>query len=222
MDVRRVAAFVNAYRRIGRLLGVSRESSLIDIGCGCGELAQALARDAAFVCGIDVCLESLVVARKRNAGGVFAQGDARALPVRRLFDAATAVSSLEFCHDKIGVLAEIHEVLKDGGLFYVEVRNADFLLYRLPTPLRRICERMRLLLTYPAEGFQDLKYAEWRELLGRAGFSVVRVTRSYRPAWYGDVLTRCKNMLIRTISYIAPLRTHYMIGFLCIRKSGEK
>lgn len=216
-DPARRRAFARAYARIGRRLQFNRNSRLLDIGCGTGELAEAVAAARGQYCGIDVSPESLQLARRCRPDAWFVLADATRLPFSGSFDCAAMVTALEFIADKPRALGQVHDLLAPGGLFYVEVRNGDFLLLLLARPFLGLARRMSLVRDYPADGFRDLSFAEWKELLEREGFGVIRVVRSTRPLWYGDLSTRLRNVLIGMARLFLPVRLHYMVGFVLCR-----
>ena len=221
-DPRRCILFSRAYRRVAGILPVSPQSTLLDVGCGAGEMAQALRGQIRAYCGVDISRDSLLLAREREPEGQFICADMISLPLSARFDVAVAMTSLEFCYDKLRALREIGRVLCDTGQLYVEVRNGDFALLRFLAPFVECLLRWGWIAPYEAEGFRDLCFDEWRALLAKAGFRIVRLQRSLRPVLYGNVRTWIKNLLIRTVAFLAPIRWHYMVGFVCVRNVGSE
>lgn len=210
--------FCRAYRKVADVLALSPQSSLLDVGCGCGEMARALRDQVGLYCGIDISWDSLIIARERNADSLFVCADMTALPFSAKFDFITAMTSLEFVYNKPAVLREINRGLQGGGKLYIEVRNADFLLFKLFSPIMEYLIRWRLVVPYEAEGFRDLGFEEWNDLLTEAGFQIIELKKSLRPAMYGSLMTGAKNTLIKIIRFITPMKYHYMVGFLCIKQ----
>lgn len=94
-------------------------SSVLDLGCGTGELAIALAAAGMRVTGCDISPEMLRIAAdaKTPVGWVELEPDWRVLPFRAGgFDAVVASSVLEYVDDPVAVLCECHRVLRPGGL----------------------------------------------------------------------------------------------------------
>lgn len=190
-------------------------SKVLDLGCGTGELALVLSEAGFQMTGIDISQKSLAKAKILAPAVKFAEVDMTALTFKdHLFDAAFAMTSLEFCRDKNKALAEIKRVLKPGGLFYVEVRNRDFVLNFISGKLRGLLIQRGLLKTYPVESFEDLSYHEWLRLFSEAGFKLEREYPSLRPWAYGGLLTRTKNLLIELCKFLFPMSRQYMTAFL--------
>lgn len=215
-SARHYETFVQAYRKILSRLPSLRQSAVLDLGCGPGFLTQALSSEAKFIAGVDIALENLNLAREKNPLDAFAAADMTSLPLKTAaFEAAVALSSLEFCADKRAALKELKRILKPGGIFYFEVRNRDFILFSCPDWLHRGLLKAKFLRPYPVPGFQDLPYKKWRKLVEEAGFVVERAYPSLRPWNYGNFSDRLKNLLIEAAKKLFPLRKHYMIGFCC-------
>jgi ubiquinone/menaquinone biosynthesis C-methylase UbiE len=209
-----------AYHKAADALALSPQSSILDLGCGCGEMAHALRDQVRSYCGIDISWDSLVVAQERNASSLFVQADMTALPFSTKFDFAIAMTSLEFVYNKPAALRGIRRVLKDSGKLYIEVRNADFLLFKLFSPVMEHLIRLGLVIPYEAEGFRDLGFAGWKELLTEEDFQVVELKKSLRPIMCTSLAAYLKSLLIKAVGLITSIKYHYMVGFLCVKKLG--
>jgi 2-polyprenyl-3-methyl-5-hydroxy-6-metoxy-1,4-benzoquinol methylase len=105
-------------RRAFLLAHVSAGARVLDVGCGEGRFAAALARTEAEVVGVDVAAEPLRRARLRypelDLRQVPAQG---AWPLRDAsFDAVWAGEVIEHVADTAGWLSELRRVLRSGGV----------------------------------------------------------------------------------------------------------
>jgi ubiquinone/menaquinone biosynthesis C-methylase UbiE len=94
--------------------------SVLDLGCGTGELARTMADAELLVTGSDISAEMLQHAADAVASRVvdWVQLDPgwRALPFApATFDAVVAASVLEYVEDPTGVLRECCRVLRPGG-----------------------------------------------------------------------------------------------------------
>ncbi len=110
-----------------RLVGLARlrtSDQALDLCCGTGDVAFALAQTGAEVTGLDFSPAMLDVARaraERQAGRVtFVQGDALRLPFAdNAFDAVTISYGLRNLADFEAGLAEMQRVAKPGGRLLV-------------------------------------------------------------------------------------------------------
>lgn len=109
-------------RRLVRLAEVEPGCRALDLCCGTGDVAFALARAGAEVTGLDFSEPMLTVARRRSAEGnaknrpEFMQGDAMSLPFPDAsFDVVTVSYGLRNLSDWRRGLAEMFRVAKPGG-----------------------------------------------------------------------------------------------------------
>ena len=110
------------------LVGVEPGGRALDLSCGTGRSALALARRGLRVVGVDVSAPMLGIARgkAREAGLALAllRADARALPVRTgAVELVTIILGLEFAGAPPAVLDECHRVLAPGGSLGVAILN---------------------------------------------------------------------------------------------------
>jgi ubiquinone/menaquinone biosynthesis C-methylase UbiE len=105
---------------------IARTARVLDMGCGTGLVARAIARDTGFtghVTGVDLS-PYLVAAAKRlaNEEGLterleFRPGDVRSLDfAEETFDALVAHTLLSHVEDPLSVLREATRVVKPGGM----------------------------------------------------------------------------------------------------------
>jgi len=107
-----------AWRRTTvRLLDLKPTDAALDVACGTGDLTRALqAGGAASVVGVDFTPEMLDVARARQDGLTYLEGDAMALPFKDAsFDAVTIAFGLRNVQDPAKAVGEFFRVLRPGG-----------------------------------------------------------------------------------------------------------
>jgi ubiquinone/menaquinone biosynthesis C-methylase UbiE len=102
------------------LLGrVSVGTRVLDLGCGLGDFTAALVAQGADAVGCDVAGEALRRARERHPGIEFVQSG-EGLPFDLgSFDAVWTGEVLEHVQDVLGLLAEVHRVLRPQGRLIV-------------------------------------------------------------------------------------------------------
>ena len=182
--------------RIRKYLGPGQ--AVLDVGCGAGLLAEALAKDGFKVTGLDAGAEVIDVARAHaQAQGLditYRQGTAEALAAEGVtFPVITALEIIEHVADPAAFLASLRALLAPGGLLFLSTLNrtvssyavakigAEYMLKLLPIgthdwhkfikpeELGRLCRQVGLNLQETA----GLNYAPLtREFVVGGGLSV--------------------------------------------------
>lgn len=177
-------------RRLIRLAGIRPGELALDVCCGTGDVAFALAAAGATVTGFDFSEPMLAVARNRaravapGASPVFQQGDALNLPFADAsFDVVTISYGLRNLADFDRGVRELARVLRPGGrLLVLDFGKPDNALWRwgyfqylrwlVPIFGRLFCGDgdthgyiLESLKKYPAQRGVDAKLAElgWSE-----------------------------------------------------------
>ncbi len=117
--------------RLVRMLaerGIGVGQAVLDLACGPGRHAAALARCGARVVGLDLS-RALLFAARRRVGGPLVRGDMRRLPFRpAAFDVVvnlfTSFGYFASDAEHEAVLAEVARVLRPGGRFVLDYLNA--------------------------------------------------------------------------------------------------
>lgn len=111
-------------------LMAEKAGSVLDLGCGTGMLAAAIAGlGNRRVVGVDPAAAMLAIARAREGGeGVtFIEGDARTIRLDERFDLVTLTGHAFQCfltrEDRLALLKTIAAHLSDGGRFIFDSRN---------------------------------------------------------------------------------------------------
>lgn len=168
--------------------------SILDVGCGAGLLAEALAKDGFAVTGLDAGAEVIDVARGHAQGQglniTYRHGTAEGLAAEGAnFPVVTALEIIEHVADPLEFLKSLRALLAPGGVLFLSTLNrtpqsyavakfgAEYVLRLLPVgthdwkmfikpeELGRLCRQAGLCLTDTA----GLSYSP-----RQAGFTVSR------------------------------------------------
>ena len=91
---------------------------VLDLGCGDGQIARALASSGVSVVGVDPTTNQIDVAAERAGGPVFAQAGAAVLPFSDgAVDGVIACLVFEHIDDVDAAIGEVSRVLRPGGRF---------------------------------------------------------------------------------------------------------
>jgi ubiquinone/menaquinone biosynthesis C-methylase UbiE len=120
---------------VWKLLALEPGKALLDLGCGHGRMANALAEQGARVTGLDASPYFLEIARKdaasRGVDVTFVEGDMRAISWENVFDAALIwYTTFGYFNDSDNenMLNQIAKALKPGARILVEQINRVSLL----------------------------------------------------------------------------------------------
>jgi len=148
--------------------GIDSASSVLDVGCGCGNFVGYLAaRTGCRAQGLDLSEERVKFASEHFTGVSFRHGSATAMPYQdATFSHVVSQDALFLVPDKPRSHTEIWRVLRPGGSFAF----SDFLQ---PTTQigeqarKHVYDRVRWSSGYSLDGYQDA--------LRAAGFEIVSV-----------------------------------------------
>jgi demethylmenaquinone methyltransferase/2-methoxy-6-polyprenyl-1,4-benzoquinol methylase len=169
--------------RVAELSAAGPGTRVLDLACGTGDIAFALAGRGAQVVGLDITHRMLQLARAKQRGPQFVTGDMLALPFGNdAFDVVTTGYGLRNVPDISRAIAEARRVLRPGGTFvsldfnrpansivraaylsYLTIVGSTlgYILHRDPDTYRYIPESIR---RYPGA-------VEVNAIIRRAGFS---------------------------------------------------
>lgn len=112
------------------LKNIPEGSSIFDLGCGTGQLAQNLLEKGYEVTGIDSSEGMLFYARKNAPDGKFILGDARYFNFISTFQAVISTSAslnhiINF-EELIGVFQNVYSSLLENGMFVFDLNNEEW------------------------------------------------------------------------------------------------
>jgi SAM-dependent methyltransferase len=181
-------------------LGDLRGRRILDVGCGTGRLAEALAAEArAKVWGIDASAQMVAVARASVPAGVgIRQGDATALPFRDGWFDRVTMSLVVHLLDRPRAFAEARRVLGGGGRLAIGTFLPDhFATFWLVPYFPSIAAIDAGRFPAPAELERELAAA------GFATFETPRLVGE-RTIEREDALSRIRGRHISTFDLLAP------------------
>jgi ubiquinone biosynthesis O-methyltransferase len=156
-------------------VGDWHDKDVLDLGCGGGFMAVALAERGARVTGVDpsrrAIASALRAAERRSVPIACCVGRGESVPVHDdAFDIVVCVDVLEHVGDIDRVIREVRRVLRPGGLFLFDTINrnpfASFVIVTLAETI------LRLLPTGTHDPALFIRPAELRQKLEAAGFRV--------------------------------------------------
>lgn len=119
-------------KHFSHIVGNWSGKTVLDLGCGGGFMAEALAHEGARVIGIDPTAPAIEAATAHaRAQGLdidYRVGSGERIPLEDAsIDCVVCVDVLEHVDNLDGVLDEIHRVLKPGGIFLFDTINRTWL-----------------------------------------------------------------------------------------------
>ena len=188
--------------------GGLRDKRVLDVGCGGGILAEAMARAGAIVTGIDLSEKPLGVARLHQLeSGVavdyrLVAAEAFAVEVPASFDVVTCMELLEHVPDPASTVAACARLVKPGGLVVCATINRNAKAYLFAVIGAEYV--LNLLPRGTHEYARFLKPAEVAALARSAGLEIDAITgMTYNP------FTRIYRLAPDTaVNYIATFRRH--------------
>jgi SAM-dependent methyltransferase len=178
-DYGKNAAFVHGMAGgVVEWLDAKPGESILDLGCGDGQLTERLAATGAIVTGVDVSPEMLAAARSRGINAH--EGSAESLPFAdHFFDAVFSNAVLHWVRNQDGMMAEVRRVLKPSGRFVAEMAGHGNIA----------AIRVAFMAVMARHGLSDAEEGvncfptseEYSRRLMRNGFQVERIALIPRP-----------------------------------------
>jgi SAM-dependent methyltransferase len=152
--------------------GFAARESVLDLGCGPGQVGRYLAQRGLRVVGIDLALQMLLVARRRTGNRSLTCGDMRSIPfAARSFSGVVAFYSMHHLprSELRTALAEIRRILRPAGFLVVathlgesEAYSSRFLGHEIETVGGTLYGADELLGMLESESFvvEDVRYRD--------------------------------------------------------------
>jgi trans-aconitate methyltransferase len=151
------------------LLAPQPGERILDLGCGTGHLAAAIAATGAKVIGLDQSAVMLEQARSAYPNLQFMHGDARNFSFGDSFDAVFSNAVLHWVRPPEAVIRCVRNTLKPGGRFVAEFGGREN-VQAIEAALRLAARQMGIRLEEPLWYFPSV--GEYATLLESAGLEV--------------------------------------------------
>jgi len=168
--------------------------SILDIGCGTGQLTAKIAESGAEVVGIDSAATMIAKARQNYPHLRFEVADVRNLQTDKTFDAVFSNATLHWIKEADAAIASIHQALKPGGRFVAEFGgkgNIQAIVQALYTAF----EKIGLSNPQTLNPWYFPSISEYTTLLETQGFEVTHAILFDRPTPLTDGTAGIKNWI---------------------------
>jgi len=162
-----------AVRRDWLLARVEPGERVLDLGCGAGEFAAALAAHEAIAIAVDAAPEAVRRAKDRGVDALLVKPDAPLPFTEAQFDTVWIGETLEHLVDPVGALHEVRRVLRPRGRLLATTPDHP------PALLRALADDPDCFAEHFSPRTDHLRFfneRSLRALLGDLGFQDVEVT----------------------------------------------
>lgn len=174
----------NRYEAAVKFLNIRKESRVLDIGCGNGNLLNYIQTKSDFVYGIDISPKNVTLARTKLDKKVklSAQDINNKLNFPdNYFDIIIMTDVIEHTIDRYFVMSEIKRVLKKGGYVFIGTPNISklknrliFLLGGYPYSSEQDNSSRKTEIIYDGGHLQWFTFKTLKQLAQRFNFKIVK------------------------------------------------
>ncbi|MEH2221258.1 MAG: methyltransferase domain-containing protein [Nostoc sp.] len=153
--------------------------SILDLGCGTGQLTAKIAQVGAEVMGVDYASAMIEKARENYPHIRFDVADARKFQVDKPLDGVFSNAVLHWVKEAESAIASIHQSLKPGGRFVAEFGGKGN-VQAIATALESALEAINM----PAQALNPWYFpsiGEYASLLEQQGFDVIHAMLFAHP-----------------------------------------
>lgn len=162
-----------------QLLNPKLGESILDLGCGTGQLTEKIAQTGAEVMGVDYAATMIEKAKENYPHIHFDVADAKNFQVDKPLDAVFSNAVLHWVKEADSAIASIHQSLKPGGRFVAEFGGKGN-VQAIATALESALEALNI----PAQALNPWYFpsiGEYASLLEQQGFDVIHAMLFARP-----------------------------------------
>ncbi|QLE39454.1 class I SAM-dependent methyltransferase [Nostoc sp. C052] len=168
-----------------KLLNPKPGESILDLGCGTGQLTDKIAQAGAEVWGIDSAPAMIEKVRENYPHIRFDVADATNFQVEQPFDAVFSNAVLHWVKEADSALASIHQALKPGGRFVAEFGGKGN-VQAIVTALYSALESIGIPQTQVENPWYYPSISEYTTLLEQQGFDAIYAILFPRPTPLAD------------------------------------
>jgi len=154
--------------------------SILDLGCGTGDLTPKIQAAGATVIGVDSSIEMIQAAQAKFPKINFQQADARNLPFSASFDAIFSNAVLHWIPEKETVINSMYQSLKKGGRIVLEFGGKDN-IQQMWNSLKIVLQKRGYSENANISFWYFPSIGAYTTLLEKQGFRVVRAEHFDRP-----------------------------------------
>ena len=147
--------------------------TILDLGCGTGDLTPQIAESGATVLGVDSSAEMIQAAKEKFPTITFQQADARSLPFSNSFDAIFSNAVLHWVPEKEKAIESMYQSLKKGGRIVVEFGGKDN-IQQMWTALKKNLQKRGYTQNANISFWYFPSIGEYATLLEKQGFRVMQ------------------------------------------------
>ncbi|AVH69526.1 class I SAM-dependent methyltransferase [Nostoc sp. 'Lobaria pulmonaria (5183) cyanobiont'] len=163
-----------------KLLNPQPRESILDLGCGTGQLTEKIAQAGAEVMGVDSAPAMIEKAKENYPHIRFDVADATNFQVKQPFDAVFSNAVLHWVKQADSAIGSIHQALKPGGRFVAEFGGRGN-VKAITTALYSALESIGIPQAQVENPWYYPSIGEYSSLLEQQGFDVIYAILFPRP-----------------------------------------
>ncbi|REE78681.1 trans-aconitate methyltransferase [Paenibacillus taihuensis] len=178
--------FVSEFGKgVVELLNPTQGETVLDLGCGTGDLADEISKAGADVIGMDLSASMIAAAKEKYPALRFRVGDATSFKLEEEVDAVFSNAALHWVKEPEKVIACIWDALRQGGRFVAEFGGQGN-VETVVKAASRVLERDYGIDASALNPWYFPSIAQYSTLLEQQGFRVTYAVHFDRPTRMKD------------------------------------